>query len=93
MDAMTHFVDTPGGRVIFPEPEVPENCEICGKRAELRPYGRNQARVCFACGMKDETEAKRQFSKLLDGPNIHRISVEASEGTYIHDSQNGIIAL
>lgn len=50
---------------------APKNCEVCGKVEELRPYGKNGAWVCFACGMGDEEEAKRQFSQRLgDGPLI-----------------------
>ena len=62
---MTHFVDTPGGRVIFPEREVAESCELCGAVKELRPYGPGGKRVCFGCAMKDDAEAERQFDKIL----------------------------
>jgi hypothetical protein len=37
--------------------EPPGTCETCGKRAELRPYGPNGARVCFDCGMKPDNRA------------------------------------
>ncbi len=39
----------------------PETCELCGKHAELRPYGPRGESVCFECAMKDEEAAKRQF--------------------------------
>jgi hypothetical protein len=42
-----------------------EPCQLCGKVAELRPYGPNGEYVCFACGMTDEAAAKAQFSKRL----------------------------
>lgn len=45
-------------------------CQLCGKPAELRPYGPNGESVCFDCGMKDEDAAKRQFAKLLDGNDV-----------------------
>ena len=45
-------------------------CSVCGKIAELRPYGKNGAWVCFECGMKDEEEATRQFAKLIEGDDI-----------------------
>lgn len=42
-------------------------CELCGKTADVRPYGPGGKFVCFPCGMKDEDEAKRQFYKLMEG--------------------------
>jgi hypothetical protein len=42
-------------------------CQECGHVDELRPYGRGGAWICFACGMKDEEETKRQFRALLEG--------------------------
>lgn len=46
-------------------------CTVCMKIDDLRPYGKNGSLVCFPCGMKDEEEAKRQFSlRLGDGPLI-----------------------
>lgn len=41
--------------------EKPQQCDLCGEVAELRPYGPNGECVCFECGMKDEKAAKRQF--------------------------------
>lgn len=38
-------------------------CEDCGQLAELRPYGKNGANVCFDCGMKDEANAKKLFAR------------------------------
>lgn len=38
-------------------------CTDCGKKDELRPYGKNGAMVCFDCGMKDEQNAKKMFLK------------------------------
>lgn len=43
------------------------NCQTCGEKRELRPYGPNGENVCFPCAMKDEDAAKRQFGKLLNG--------------------------
>lgn len=42
-------------------------CQLCGKVADVRPYGPNGAWVCFECGMKDEAEARRRFGAILDG--------------------------
>jgi hypothetical protein len=41
--------------------EKPQQCDDCGKVAELRPYGPGGAKVCFECGMKDEEGARRRF--------------------------------
>ena len=57
--------------VIAVEPD--SKCELCGKTAELRPYGPNGERICFECGMKDEETTKKQFAKVLDG--VQDISV------------------
>jgi hypothetical protein len=45
-------------------------CQLCGSEDELRPYGPNGKWVCFDCGMKDEEEARRQFSKVINGADI-----------------------
>lgn len=55
------------GNVLIIEEEPPQQCDYCGEIAEVRPYGKNGARICFECGMKDEEETKRQFNKRLDG--------------------------
>lgn len=47
------------------ESEKPQQCDLCGKVAELRPYGPNGECVCFKCGMKDEDAANRAFLRLL----------------------------
>jgi hypothetical protein len=40
-------------------------CELCAKKAELRPYGPRGESICFECGMKDEATTKRQFARVL----------------------------
>ena len=45
------------------EIQNPQQCDMCGKIAELRPYGPNGECVCFKCGMKDEKAARQQFIK------------------------------
>lgn len=52
-----------GGLVIEPQPD--SICEMCGKAAELRPYGPRGENVCFDCGMKDRAAAERQFARRL----------------------------
>lgn len=56
------------GNDVIIEEESPQQCDLCGKIAELRPYGPNGECVCFDCGMKDPESAKRQcVSQLFDG--------------------------
>lgn len=45
--------------------EEPQECELCGKMAETRPYGPNGEEVCFECGMKNPDAADAAFRKLL----------------------------
>lgn len=48
---------------------TPEPCEYCGNVEELRPYGRNGAKICFTCGMKDENieTTNQAFNDVLTG--------------------------
>lgn len=45
-----------------------EPCEYCGKVDELRPYGKNGAKICFDCAMKPENvkTAEDTFKKILN---------------------------
>lgn len=51
--------------------EEPDKCELCGKFAELRPYGPRGERICFDCGMKDEQTVRRQFRRHVLGETTH----------------------
>ncbi len=51
----------------FIAPELPQQCDLCGQIAELRPYGPHGEMVCFPCGMKDEPAALRAFAKHVLG--------------------------
>ena len=51
----------------FIAPETPQQCDLCGKVAELRPYGPNGECVCFDCGMKDMEAARRGFRRHVLG--------------------------
>lgn len=55
------------GNTFYLQSEASDKCEICGKVAELRPYGPNGENICFSCGMKDEETTKAQFNKMLNG--------------------------
>ena len=54
------------GTVII-KAERPDFCELCGEKAELRPYGPHGEYVCFPCGMKNEKAAKKMFERTLLG--------------------------
>ena len=47
--------------------EEPDECELCGKFEELRPYGPNGERICFDCGQKDKKTTERQMDAFLFG--------------------------
>lgn len=55
--------------VIFGDDFKEEPCEYCGKMEELRPYGKNGAKICFDCAMKPENKATTEamFEKVLTG--------------------------
>lgn len=55
------------GNIIVIEPEPPGQCDLCGKIAELRPYGPNGECICYECGMKDEETADRMMGIKLFG--------------------------
>ncbi|MCK9568580.1 hypothetical protein M0R72_06535 [Candidatus Pacearchaeota archaeon] len=68
---MTYAIkDSAGNRVIVVEKMPRRRCELCGKTAELRPYGPNGENICFACGMKDEETTAKQFGKIILGENL-----------------------
>lgn len=53
-------------KIIRIEQQKNQQCDLCGKIAELRPYGPKGECVCFTCGMKNEPAAQRAFSKVLN---------------------------
>ena len=42
-------------------------CELCGKVAELRPYGPRGERICINCGMLNLETTERQIDRQLYG--------------------------
>ena len=50
------------GNLLIIEEEKEGKCELCGKKAELRPYGPNGERICFECGMKDKETTDKMFT-------------------------------
>jgi hypothetical protein len=53
------------GDIVIIEDEEPDFCEYCGKLAELRPYGKNGARICFNCGIKNIEETNKNMERIL----------------------------
>lgn len=51
--------------MIIIEPEPDGICEMCGKKDELRPYGKNGERICFECGQKDPKTTVLMMEKNL----------------------------
>lgn len=51
--------------MIIIEPEPDGICEYCGKKDELRPYGKNNERICFECGKKDLETTERKMNEYL----------------------------
>lgn len=42
------------GNMVIIAVEKDRKCELCGKIAECRPYGKNGKDICFECAMKPE---------------------------------------
>lgn len=55
------------GGVIFIEEEPPQQCDLCGKIDELRPYGPKGECICYDCGMLDPETTNRMMGKMLFG--------------------------
>ena len=53
------------GDIVIIEEEEPDFCEYCGRLEDLRPYGRDGARICFNCGMKNKEETNKNMEKIL----------------------------
>jgi hypothetical protein len=56
---MTRFVN--GIAVV--EEELPQQCDDCGKIAELRPLGPNNTVICYECGKKDPEGTYLRYAK------------------------------
>jgi hypothetical protein len=53
------------GDILIIQEELPQQCDLCRKIAELRPYGPNGKCICFECAMKDEKTTREAFKRLL----------------------------
>ena len=54
------------GRTLIIQNEQEGKCELCGKIAELRPYGPNGERICIECGKKNMETTEKKFRELLN---------------------------
>lgn len=53
------------GNIVVAYDEEPQQCDLCGKIAELRPYGPNGECICYACGQKDPETTDRMMAQVL----------------------------
>ena len=51
------------GKHYISSDEKPQQCDLCGKIAELRPFGPKGECVCFECGMLNEEAARKKFNE------------------------------
>ena len=54
------------GKAFVIAQEKPQECDLCGKIDELRPYGAHGECICFECGMKDEATTSRMIEQRMD---------------------------
>lgn len=47
--------------------EAPQQCDTCGKIAELRPYGPRGERICYDCARVDPVAAECGMGRLIFG--------------------------
>lgn len=50
----------------FIKNEKPQQCDLCGKWAELRPYGPNGECICVQCGERDPETTLRRMREYLE---------------------------
>ena len=55
------------GNAFIIKPERSQQCDDCGRIAELRPYGPGGSVVCFDCAMKDPKGTEARFAQFLAG--------------------------
>ena len=51
--------------IVYIKPEPDGECELCGNISELRPYGKNNERICYHCGMKDPATTEKKMNEHL----------------------------
>ena len=55
------------------EPEPGAKCALCGKFAELRPYGPSGESICFDCGMANRQSTDAAFRAAIQGVEVVRL--------------------
>lgn len=55
------------GNVAVIAEEEDDECELCGKFDELRPYGPKGERICHDCAMKDPKGTEERMGRILFG--------------------------
>lgn len=57
------------------------NCEYCGEKSELRPYGKDGAWICFDCGMNpgNKKTTETMFDANLRGSDVLITGASESE--------------
>lgn len=73
---MTQLVDN----VLFVEDTASSPCELCGRVAELRPYGPNGKLICVDCGNKDPVNTHARMVESLEKMLSKAIYVVRSDG-------------
>ena len=54
------------GSVLIVETTEPDECELCGCIAELRPYGPDGKSICVECADKDPEGTMRRMGEILE---------------------------
>lgn len=54
-----------GRKVFFFKSEGNDVCELCGEVTELKPFGPNNKRICYNCGMKDREATEKRMGQIL----------------------------
>lgn len=70
------------GKFVLIEKENAQQCDYCGKIAELRPYGKNGACICYDCAMKDEATTKTMFARRINVYSIETVRAVFMPGTW-----------
>lgn len=53
------------GGIVHIEKTPPAPCDLCGRTAELRPYGPNEENVCIDCAEKNPEAMQRGIEKMF----------------------------
>jgi len=54
------------GSVLIVETTEPDECELCGCIAELRPYGPGGSSICVECGLRDVPGTEERMTEVLE---------------------------